>query len=175
MTIFYQLHAVLIREQLLVTTDKRGTYKATPRGVLVLNAPLTTPIITLDVNTEPEHRCWKAATAMAFDREVRTAWTEDLDPNTERLLGNATPGSVKGPMAFNLLGEWWIAALSPLWWQTALKMSEVQHYEVNENRQEIRPVAKGINLAGLETLGWLMCWPWLVISPTWEAYTLETE
>lgn len=175
MTIFYQLHSVLIREKLYVTTDKKGSYTANPRGVLVLNAPLTTPIITTEINTEPEHRCWKAATAMAFDREVRTAWTEDLDSNTEQLLGRAVPGSVNGPMAFNLLGEWWIAALSPLWWQTALEMSEVQHYEINENRQEIRPTAKGINFAGLEALGWLMCWPWLMISPTWEAYTLETE
>ena len=90
--IFYPLHAVLIREQLTVTTDKRGTYKATPRGVLVLNKPLTVPIITDEINSEPVERVWKSAVDMEFDNASRTAFTAPMTARKRELLRGLEPG-----------------------------------------------------------------------------------
>ena len=185
--IFYPLHAVLIREQLTVTTDKRGTYKATPRGVLVLNKPLTVPIITDEINSEPVERVWKSAVDMEFDKASRTAFTAPMTARKREVLRGLEPGEVAsmniGSLSFYLLNEWWIGAKPATLTVTTTDKTtdkEVSGYIIiDHNRQTVTGYSErgdnGLSPSEMLAAGWLMCWPWLLVSPDWQAYTIETD
>ena len=170
MTIFYQLHSVLIREKLYVTTDKRGSYMVNPRGVIPMARQYSVPVMTDEIASERQETVLKNLYAVKTDESTRTAWTERLTPSIKDAIKYGGNFTLEGPHAVNLLGEWWLVGFPPQCDDPTTK------YEIDHDRQTwIETTGPGITAAGLDTLGWLSCWPWLRVSSTWEAYTLETD
>lgn len=171
MTIFYQLHSVLIREKLYVTTDRKGTYTCSPRGVLQIGRQYSVPVTTDEIASERQETVLRNLYVVKTDEDTQTAWTEYLTPSIKDTIKYGGAFTLEGEHAVNLLGEWWLLGFSA----TPKEGKEYIKYHIDHDRQTYATTTgPGITIAGMATLGWLTCLPWLIISPTWEAYTLES-